>query len=620
MPVSKLACLLVGAATAVLAACDSLGDEERTPDRSPVETVEEALTRPPEEPASDRQLDLGWDEECRWIGVDPLEADVDLLEVTDLYLELEPDDLDHLYSRSVRSDDRLAGTFRLAPDGQALPLDPGIRFRGFSARGLPKKSFNVRFPGHVEGLDADRTNLNAMYTDPSQVREHLAMRMFRTLGIPAPRTHYVALHINGVYEGLYLSVQRVDEWLLADHGLPTGGATLVRDRTRQVTGENTSMFSQLEGLVGDRQRLLDEVDERIQARGDADLEALAELVEWTFSDSADDVRYERLTSLVDVEAFVDWFALHVLISDVDAFSDDYWLYRPPDEDGLWSIIPWDKDLSFGSHYVRDEGGVANDLFHLELDAHERVQRVNPFLARILALAPVDALLERRLGHLTQDLSLEWFCAELATTVPAISHLATRSPGPDAFHLHPANHYSDIGAHDLHVAALLDFVQLRWAYLEQVTSPEGASGVARATIDEGDVGSSVLFTDADGWTLARLDVLDVDTPGDTPGEVTIAVDESDRSADVDRIWTMDTGSVRIEGHLSLYYRNNLAFGDWYTATERFEPVAGQDDLAVVLLDDGGSTVLPSVANPYSNRVAAELSLEGELDLILERHDR
>lgn len=573
-------------------------------------------TSPPAEevdPPGERELDLSWREECRWLGVNPDETE-ELTDVLDLFVWLHPEDLEELYTRDVRSDDRLTGEFAVGNDEARLPLDPGLRFRGNSARFLPKKSFNVRFPGHVEGLDDDRTNLNAMYTDPSQLREHLAMRMFREAGVPTPRTHYVDLHLNDVYEGLYIAIQRVDEWLLAEHDLPSGGSSLVRDRTRQALGSYTSLFAEVEDVVDDRDAIVELLQEYMDSRGEPDWNAVADLVLWTHTDEEPEQRLASLQELIDIDAFVTWYAVHVVTGDMDSFADDYWLYKPPDDDALWQIIPWDADLSFGSHFHRELGGVANDLFHIEYDTHDTASRQNPFLREFLAIEEVSAELDQQVELLMGAFSLPWMCSELSRVAPAIEGSAMRAPSDDAFDRHPANHHSAIEDHHLHVAALLDFVQLRWAFLDRQMSPEGEPDTAAVSVDENDVGQSVLFTDADGWTIGRLDVEQVHHPG----EIRLSVEASSRSGDVDRLWTIESDDADVDGKLSLYYRNTDRFGNWYTASEDLEPIEGQSDLGITeVTGEGASDRLASTVNPYSNRVMAEIRLQRTRELVLQR---
>lgn len=40
----------------------------------------------------------------------------------------------------------------------------------------------------------------------------------------------------------------------------------------------------------------------------------------------------------DVEAFIDFLAIHVLTHDRDVLDIDYWLYRDDEGDGKWKLI------------------------------------------------------------------------------------------------------------------------------------------------------------------------------------------------------------------------------------------------------------------------------------------
>src|SRR5690606_6039929 len=114
---------------------------------------------------------------------------------------------------------------------------------------------------------------------------------------------------------------------------------------------------------------------------------------------------------------------------------------------------------------------------------------------------------------------------------------------------------------------------------------------------------------------RLDVLEVDRPG----PITVSVAPSDASTEVDRRWSIDAGDTDVTGRVSVYFRNNVAHGDWYrpAADGAVEPVGHQSELAIGELDDDGAlvSVVDSVANPYADRVMARLRLTGQRELAL-----
>jgi len=103
-------------------------------------------------------------------------------------------------------------------DWNGLHLDDiGVRFKGnssYMAYPGEKKSFKLDIDEFVVGQEIDgldKLNLNNCFLDPSFVREKCAYELCDAVGLPAGRTNYAALTINGEYWGLYLLVEQVDQ-------------------------------------------------------------------------------------------------------------------------------------------------------------------------------------------------------------------------------------------------------------------------------------------------------------------------------------------------------------------------------------------------------------------------
>src|SRR6266487_3949767 len=85
----------------------------------------------------------------------------------------------------------------------------------------PKRSWKVELEGaahgggHLAGMA--HINLKSMYNDPSQMREALAWRLFRSVGIPAARHTYAKLAFDATYYGLFSVIEQVDKRFLKDH-------------------------------------------------------------------------------------------------------------------------------------------------------------------------------------------------------------------------------------------------------------------------------------------------------------------------------------------------------------------------------------------------------------------
>jgi spore coat protein H len=535
-------------------------------------------------------------------------------------LEIDGDVVRELYTRDATSDDRVEAR-AFDENGDELELDGGIRFRGSSSRLHPKKSFNIRFE---EGQDflhgSGRMNLKAMYTDPTLMREVLSMDLWHELGHPAPRTSYVDLYINDVYEGLYVHVERVDEDLLAHAGLD-GDGTLVRDGFRDNPLLPLSMFSQgfdvaaIDDLPGF-------LEENVDSRNEPNWHALAELAQWAHIQEPGDSFASEFADRFDVEVFIDWLALNSLIGDVDSFADDYWLYLDHNTAGSrWYVIPWDNDLSFGSH-AREGVDNLNDYFGYEHDISQAATRLqNDLVAKVLQTPQLRWQLDDRTLELIERFPAEWFRSRISEIEAGMRSSLDTGPGPGRFSLHPANHRGELGRTDQHTEAIVDFVALRGAHLRHViengpTDP-GERLMAELPAAAVTAGSRIRATDPSGWTIAELVVTDVD-PGEAGG-LQFIVEPADGDLAVDRVWRVVNGGAAINGELTVYYRNDvgspltgLRSESWFVSTE----AVGRQPEMILTLDTEAPTFEPTRVNPMSNKATAPVRLgTGITNLVL-----
>ena len=96
----------------------------------------------------------------------------------------------------------------------------GVRSRGLGSRSGVKPGLEVNFAhyssrGQFLGMRA--LVLDNLTTDPSMIRERVAMAFLRRFGVPAPREVHAQLYVNGQYRAL--RDRRADR-----HGLPAAGA------------------------------------------------------------------------------------------------------------------------------------------------------------------------------------------------------------------------------------------------------------------------------------------------------------------------------------------------------------------------------------------------------------
>ncbi|WP_224247747.1 CotH kinase family protein [Hyalangium gracile] len=103
-----------------------------------------------------------------------------------------------------------------------------VRLRGASARLFPKKSWNVSFPKGVRFEGRSSLNLVAEYADATMLAEKLSYDVLAAMRVPAPRTKFVRLSVNGMYQGPVLDIEQVGKPFLEAHDFADDDATIYR--------------------------------------------------------------------------------------------------------------------------------------------------------------------------------------------------------------------------------------------------------------------------------------------------------------------------------------------------------------------------------------------------------
>lgn len=532
----------------------------------------------------------------------------------DLFIYMDEDDLSWLYTRDPNSNNRLPANL-LYNDRK---ISSEIRFRGNSARQYFKKSYNIKLTGGSHyPIGGTFLYLNSMFSDPSMLREHLSFQMFRYLDLPAPKTRYISLWINDVYEGLYLLIERVDEWLLFRNGLNANG-TLVRDRTRYFDYLLLSAFDlPCSDLCQDK--ILKILSERFDSRGNPELNKLSDLIQWVSRSSPGPKFAHEFEERIDMEIFIDFFAIHLIIGDVDAFADDFFLYLDHEnESSRWIFIPWDKDLSFGSHYRHRAGHTLNDYFHysFNLDYGHR----NRFISLFLETEELKIKLLQRLQYLMQNVfTREFFLNHTAKAMQEIKdHLEKDTNAENRFHINTRNHmktpYDIYENADILQEAILDYIELRYAYLDTlIKAGEGQPYKASADLSQHPEGKPVFLTDNNGWVIAKLKLFSI--PEST---VRIEVKKEKELGAIDRVWSISGIEKPTDVELTLYYRNEVAVyslgPNW--VRDGYDAIGRQPELRIARVKNNKIIrTYSGHVNPLSNKVVSKLTLGHEEDTFM-----
>ncbi|WP_419872290.1 CotH kinase family protein [Candidatus Pristimantibacillus sp. PTI5] len=190
-------------------------------------------------------------------------------------------------------------------------------------------SFKISFDEYVnqtlQGIS--KINLNNNYSDASYMREFLSYELAEQMGLPTPKYSYVNVYVNGELWGFYLAVEQIgDAYLKRNFGNAYGALY----KANGGSGSELNWLETIDAYTG-----LDLKSEK--SNGDILLDMLDELNNGT--------NYE---SVLDVDEALKFIALNGVAGNFDSYLSEkkhnYYLYE---DDGLFNVLPWDYNMSFG---------------------------------------------------------------------------------------------------------------------------------------------------------------------------------------------------------------------------------------------------------------------------------
>lgn len=203
----------------------------------------------------------------------------------------------------------------------------GLRLKGQASRGDSKFPMKIKFDAFVKGqkfLGLKRMTLNNMVQDPSFIHEATAYKLYRAVGVPAPRTGYSRVFVQGTYFGLYLNIESIDK-VFGKRWFPSTKHVYSGPYNCDIVPNNTCY----EAGVGDTTRT--------DLNNAGSLDSLSG-AEW----------WSGLGRLSNRPAIIKLMATDVFMSNWDGYTDavknNHFVHF--DKSGKFSIIPWGLDQTF----------------------------------------------------------------------------------------------------------------------------------------------------------------------------------------------------------------------------------------------------------------------------------
>lgn len=232
--------------------------------------------------------------------------------------------------------------------GPAWFGDVSVRIKGVygSLRSLSgKTAFKVdlnEYADHrLRGLET--LTFNNMVQDPSYTHEALAYGFFRAMGLPAPRTAWMRLVVNGEDWGLYLHVEAVDDTFLARWWADPSG--------RLYEGAYGDDFT-----IGEEDDF--EYDEGPEDDDRSDLTTIATILDQEPTDAA----LAELEEWVDMDQVLLELAVEAVLLHWDGYTtaNNYRVYQDP-VTMRFQMIPWGTDQTLHDEMYGPYDGIGELL-------------------------------------------------------------------------------------------------------------------------------------------------------------------------------------------------------------------------------------------------------------------
>ena len=279
------------------------------------------------------------------------------------------------------------GSFRPIEDKPAWTLDfshfaPGQKFHGLR-----------------------RIHLNNSVEDPSYCNEWLGGELFRSAGIPAPRVAHAVVTLNGRRLGLYVLIEGFTEDFLCCYFRHVGGDLFEPGQGHDVN-----------------QRL-----KRISvAAPRTDRSALKELATVVL-ESGSPNRWERLEKVLDVNRFLTFMALEVMLCHRDGYClarNNFKIYRDADT-GKIMFLPHGMDQLLGNAELpwnpQPAGLVARAVLETAPGIELYRARFGSLFTQLFAVPRIGAQIDQIVGRLRPALT----DAEFASVQTEAGHVKQR---------------------------------------------------------------------------------------------------------------------------------------------------------------------------------------------------
>lgn len=191
-----------------------------------------------------------------------------------------------------------------------------------------KPSMTLNFDKYAPGQTfhgIEKISLNNSGQDPSYLTEKICRELFTAAGVPAPRADYAVVELNGRKLGLYVLLEGYNRQFLRRH------------------------FTNWKGNLFDGGFLKD-IDAKLNTNsGDPEDQSSLQAVVAAANEGEDSDRFSRLEKVVDMDRFITFLAMEVMVCHWDGYAmnkNNYRVYHDPQSNRV-VFMPHGMDQMFG---------------------------------------------------------------------------------------------------------------------------------------------------------------------------------------------------------------------------------------------------------------------------------
>jgi hypothetical protein len=212
-------------------------------------------------------------------------------------------------------------------------------FSNWGAMPSVKKPFKINLSKYKDGQKYDglkKINLSNGFLDPSMMHDALAYKFMRDAGIPAPRTAYTKVYLNGTYWGLYILVEELDKNFLQNWYANKEGNLFKCINNTSLAWQGSTFSSYTDEF---------ELQTNSTANDWSQFTRFVDIINNSGTHFID-----SLPMVLDVQNYLNVLAADVIMFNWDSYYDhgrNFFLYDDPDENKI-NWLPWDYNLAFSN--------------------------------------------------------------------------------------------------------------------------------------------------------------------------------------------------------------------------------------------------------------------------------